>query len=123
MNPGRYHGFALFGVLAFLPLAAASNLPTTMAQGECVTEAEIERLSEFGPEARAARLGGDEARIFVESVEPGIDPRGYDAVAIWRLGGGFVAVIFKEGCGRGRKFLPPEEVNRAMGLVQQRRGK
>ncbi len=123
MSQCRYFAPVLFGAVIFLPLTSASSLPMTMAQGECITEAEIERVNQFGQEARVARLAGEEARIFVESVEPGIDSTGYDAVAIWKLGGGFVGVIFKEGCGRDRKFLPPEEVNRAMALVQQRRGK
>ncbi len=67
------------------------------------TEADIEPKS-----AVAARYTGRDARLFVDAVAPGSDPAGFDAAVVLRgaeVLGGTVAIIVKDGCFAGRKFL------------------
>jgi len=67
------------------------------------SEADIEPKSAIN-----ARFAERDARLFVEAVEPGIAPTSFDSVVILRgpqVLGGTVAVVLKDGCFVGRKFL------------------
>jgi hypothetical protein len=66
-------------------------------------EADIEPKS-----AITARLAGRDLHLFVEAVEPGVDATRFDSVIILQgadVMGGTVAIVMKDGCAVGSKFL------------------
>lgn len=79
------------------------------------SEADIEPKN-----AITAKLVERDARLFVETVEPGVDTTQFDAIVILRgqdVLGGTVAIVLKDGCFVGRKFLSTLDYIHAIQMV------
>jgi len=95
-------------------------------QEQCVSESEVEQENPGMP--RVLRAVGAEAEAVVSAFEAGVPRDAYDTVIILRMGiipgmgsAAFVAVLFKDGCGRGRKFIGETEYERAVKAQESQR--
>ena len=92
----------------FIPHSPFGLLHVAIAPADAMicqqgSETDIEPKS-----AVIARFTGRDARLFVEAVQPGVGATSFDGVVILRgpdVMGGMVAVVLKDGCSVGRKFL------------------
>lgn len=117
--PGRQHQaearirLSPFGALLLEAVPAATAAST--AGETCTREADIQPQN-----ARIARYTGRQALLFVDAVEQDVDPGLFDTVVLLRgaeVFGGTVALILKEGCAVGRKFLSTLELIHAQQML------
>ena len=122
---------------AFLVVFLSSLTTPVVAAAQNATGSQrCSTFAEFGSQdASKHRFTGEDAAVYLDAVEPGIDTNGWDLVLVFSLSAtpfgrelgplvlrdGGVAVGGTIDCLKGRKFLGPIEQWNALAMVNRRR--